>query len=400
MISSREASQIIFGNQPPLIVKEVLLEESMNCVTSEDIISPESSPSYTNSAMDGFAVKWSDVEPASNGKKVELAVNGESRAGFPFNGEYSKYSAIRISTGAMVPEGTDTVIPVELCAEMNGSVIIKSAKYKGQHIRFSGEEFHKGDLLLEKGKLICPGGMALLASVGIHSVPVYLPPDAAVFVTGSEIVHHENPCEIYQVRDSNSIMLRAALKNSGVKNVSQSLIKDSLDETISALQNVAETRQLVIFSGGVSVGLHDYVKEAAEHTGFKPKFWKVKQKPGKPFYFAKKGNQLLFGLPGNPVSAFMSYIHYIHPLIIKMRGLDFSHTKIRGELSEKVENKGDRTKFIRIKVDKQNGSIPLVSKLKLQGSHMLTSIALADGYLIVKKNTTLKNKSIVEVNIF
>ena len=330
MISVNEALKILHENIPIPETKILSLEDACNRCLSEDIKAPESSPRYTNSAMDGFALKWSDCATVSKQFPTKLQIIGESQAGIPFEGEVIPGTAIRISTGAMLPTGADTVVRVEDTENSGDQVTIFSVRASGQDVRHEGEEFKVGDLLFRKGDTLGSRELALLAAVGVSKVLVFTKPSVSLLVTGTELAPPDVvDIEPHQIRDSNSIMLASAVREAGANLRSTSHVKDSLKQTINAVKLAAESGDSIILcSGGVSVGRHDHVKDAALAAGFKELFWKIRQKPGKPLFVCRRKDTLLFGLPGNPVSAFMCFIKYVRPVLAELQGVESIHHSI------------------------------------------------------------------------
>ena len=387
MISIEAALKIIKDNIPEPTVQEYSLGEAIGRILAEDIHAPEASPRFTNSAMDGYAVRWQDVHHPDSGSPVALRIVGESRAGIPYRGVVQEGEAIRISTGAMVAEGCDTVVRVEDTREEDNFVHITAVRKQGQDIRYQGEEFAGGEQLLTRRTRISAPQVSLLASVGRKTVKAYRPCEVAVIVTGSELVADGEKIEPYQIRDSNMIMLQAAIEESGVNVATCLRVPDEEDATTEMIGRIQA--DIIICTGGVSVGRHDHVKTAAQENGYEQLFWKIKQKPGKPLYLAKKENTLLFGLPGNPVSAFMCFAHYARPVITAMNGLPFGWPTVSGEAGEEIVNKGQRTNMVRVQLTwRHNGGYCITHPLK-QGSHMLTSLSEADGYIILEPGHTL-----------
>ncbi|GAB4337153.1 MAG: molybdopterin molybdotransferase MoeA [Desulfobulbaceae bacterium] len=388
MISIEEALQIIRNNMPVPATCEYALDEAVDRILAEDVFAPEGSPRFTNSAMDGYAVRWEDVRNAAPETPVLLRVIGESRAGDPFQGAVGKGEAVRISTGAMVAVGTDTVIRVEDTREEGGGVRIFAVRSRGQDVRHEGEEFHKGDLLLKAGTRISAPQVALLAGVGIARVRAYRPCRVTVLATGSELVGTGDAIAPHQIRDSNMIMLRAAVREAGGEICSFQRLGDEAQATREAIGSA--DADIVLCTGGVSVGRHDHVKGAAEDMGYVPLFWRIRQKPGKPLYLAKKGRTLLFGLPGNPVSAFMCFAHYVRPVIAAINGLPFGWPTVSGEAGEEIANHGKRTNMIRVRLTWRPGGGFLITHSAKQGSHMLTSLTRADGYIILEPGAAVR----------
>lgn len=390
MISMEEALSIIQANIPHPKIQERSLEDAFSKYLAEDIRAPEPSPRYTNSAMDGFAVRWEDIQEATHKVPVALKIVGESRAGVPFSGQVQPGEAIRINTGAMLAKGCDTVIRVEDTEEADGDTVkILTTKRHGQDVRHRGEEFGADDLLLSRGTRIAAPQAALLAAVGVERLKVFAPPRIALAVTGSELAAPGEAIADHQIRDSNMVMLKAAVQAAGATLISVIRVGDDLRATVEAIGQAAKTADIILCTGGVSVGRHDNVKEAAEANGFAPLFWRILQKPGKPLYFARKGETLLFGLPGNPVSAFMCFTHYIRPLLGALAGRPFGWPTISATATADVTNAGKRTAMVRVRLSKDDDGVHRIHEVEQQGSHMLTSLCFADGYIILEPQQTL-----------
>jgi molybdopterin molybdotransferase len=403
MISIQEALQILEGNLPEPRIDTVDLSEAHGRYLAESITAPEPSPRYTNSAMDGYAVCWSDVMDASQESPVMLKVMGESRAGQPFDREVNRDEAVHISTGAMLPDGADTVVRVEDTRKPDDATVeILAVRCQGQDVRYEGEEFNCGDELLCVGSKLSARQLALLSTVGHYQVKVFSAPRVSILITGSELASSaDKEIKPFQIRDSNSIMLKSVLQEAGATVHSCSNVEDELQATINAIDNgVSQGVDFILCSGGISVGDHDHVKEAAETVGFKELFWRIRQKPGKPLFAAQKDNTYLFGVPGNPVSAFMCFTHYIRPLIFTMLGQEMSWKSITAMAGGEIANNGKRTNFIRVKIDQQEGQLPRIIDIKKQGSHMLSSIVNADGYIIVAPGATVNPGEVINVFLF
>ena len=388
MISVEEALQIIKDNIPAPTARDCSLEDAIGRYLAEDVLAPEPSPRYTNSAMDGYGVRWEDVCDAAPNSPAVLTIVGESQAGVPFTGSVRQGVAIRISTGAMLATGCDTVVRVEDTEERSDIVSILAVKKKGQDVRFLGEEFQKGDLLLHKRTKISAPQAALLTSVGITRMRVYTPCRVAVLVTGSELVTAGESIAAHQIRDSNMIMLQTAIQETGGALADCLRISDDEQATQEAIGGTEA--DIILCTGGVSVGKHDHVKDAAEANGFCPLFWRIRQKPGKPLYFARKGATLLFGLPGNPVSAFMCFAHYVRPVITALNGLPFGWPTVSGEVAADITNQEKRTNMIRVQLTWRPHGGYCITHAEKQGSHMLTSLSEADGYIILGPGQALK----------
>lgn len=400
MISITEATEIIRGNQIPAIATSTDLSNAQGRVLAKEILSPEPLPRFTNSAMDGFAIGWSDIEQAEQGPSITFTVIGESRAGAPFGSEVGPGEAVRINTGAMMPDGADRIVAVEDVTEEAGSISIASSLEHRQYIRFEGEEVMPGDVLLGQGNMITPPALGFLTSAGVESVTIYEKPEVAVLVTGNELVDSGEDIQPWQIRDSNRVMLSTSVLLAGGEVTFAGRCGDSFEETRNSIRKASEAARIILVSGGVSVGPHDLVKEAAEEEGFKRLFWKVRQKPGKPLFFSRREDTLLFGLPGNPVSAIICYIYYIDPLLRELTGREYKWRMVAGNAGERIENSGDRTLFIRTQHSRNEGGSLTVKPLKKQGSHMLSSMTMADGFLLLESGEAVEIGEEVAIHLF
>ncbi len=394
-LSISEALAIIRANIPRASINECSLEAGIGQYLAADVVAPEPSPRYTSSAMDGYGVRWQDVLAATPEAPVALKIVGESQAGAQFNGVVGEKEAIRISTGAVLASGCDSVVRVEDTVEEGDQVFIKTIKAQGQDVRYLGEEFSTGEVLLHRGIRLTAAGAALLTSVGVARVSVFQPCEVALLITGSELVAVGEDIAEDQIRDSNMIMLKAAIEDAGGKVVHCIRVSDDEDVTQKA---IAKTRaDIILCSGGISVGRHDHVKKAALDSGYIPLFWRIWQKPGKPLYFARKDEKLLFGLPGNPVSAFMCFIHYVRPLISSLNGLPFGWPMVSAEALEHMKNNGKRPNMMRVKLQWRTNSGHCIRHAAKQGSHMLTSLTHADGYIILEPGQEIQAGERIDV---
>jgi len=400
MISIDEAKNIIQEHQPgPRIVRRSL-EESLGLFLAEDLFAPEPLPRFDNSAMDGYAVAL----PAGGNRRVPmtLPVVGESKAGVPYPGVMNPGTTIKISTGAIVPEGADLVVPVEYTDSTDDEVTLLDLGSNGEHIRKRGEEIREGDILMPAQTQLTPPVLAWSAAFGIAEILVFEPPKVAVLTTGHELIDYTAEPEPGQIRNSNQVYLEQLLLSMGVEKVMSVKVPDSFDETVSAIRDAAELADIILISGGVSVGPHDHVKAAAEELGFERHFWKVLQKPGKPLYFASKDDTLLFGLPGNPVSTAMSTLVYVYPVLQKMLGaLESDLPNLKMKLSESLTGlMSDRARFLLVQIREENGASRLTQHPN-QRSHMLSGVTESDGFVIVPPETdNLSEGSEVLVHLF
>ncbi len=395
MLTHKEALQKILSQAQPLAPKRVLLRESLGLVLSEDIVAPEPFPSFNNSAVDGYAV--SGISQKVNQKQIKFKVTGEIRAGECFKGSLKSGHAVRIFTGAPVPNRTQAVAMQEYVERANGHVSLLKELAPHENIRFCGEDVRIGKTLLKKNSAITPSHLALLAALGCHKILVTPVPKVSILATGSELIKIGEPLRPGKIRDSNTILLEALVKQAGgiplcLPNVGDSPAK------IRFLIREGLKQDVLLISGGVSVGKYDFVKEILREEGVKEIFWKVDIKPGKPLFFGKKNRTLVFGLPGNPVSVFVTFEEFAKPALLKLMGKkNFDGQMVQGSLAKPFMN-GPRFHFVRVQCVQKRGGFA-ITPLKGQGSHMVGSLASANALLRVKANASLKKNTMVSVKL-
>lgn len=377
LISVDEALSKILDPISPVGQSETLnIEGALGRVLSEDISSEINVPGYDNSAMDGYAVRSEDCTEEG----VTLKISQRIAAG-QVGKQLEAGTAARIFTGAPVPPDADAVVMQELC-EKNGENITVNTRVKaGSHIRCAGEDIAIDSVVLEAGHQLRPQELGLIASIGFMNITVKRKLKVATFFTGDELVEPGNKLGDGQIYNSNKYTIKGLLKSTGCEIVDLGIVPDTLEATTEVLKNAAESADLVITSGGVSVGEEDYVRIALEKLG-ELKMWRIAMKPGKPVAYGKVGNAIFMGLPGNPVSVFVTFLLFARPLINKMQGAKNylnAFTTARAGFDWPA---GKRQEYLRVRLEQDD--IGAVAKLfPHQGSGVLSSACWADGLVEV-----------------
>ena len=399
MLELEAALQKILAALPPPASELVGLRDAAGRVLAENISSPIDLPPFNNSAMDGYAVRAADVAGATATAPVRLRVAAKIPAGADFRGEVAAGECARLFTGSLLPRGADAVVMQEdtraEAARPDDIFIVDSAK-PGENIRRAGDDVRRGGTVAERGDALTPGRIALLAAVGVGEVSVGRRPVVGLLATGSELreVLDASGLAPGQIFESNRAALAPLITRVGGVPKIFPLVPDSLAATQSALADAFAVCDVVVTSGGVSVGEMDFVKAAFEQSGGALEFWKVAVRPGKPFVFGRRGEKFLFGLPGNPVSAFVTFLLLVRPALLRWQGARetalVAHPSV---LAEPLINRGDRRHFVRVRSD----AAGKVFSAGQQAAHALTSLAAANGLVDVPPATTLPAGSSVSV---
>ena len=378
LLSVDDARAKVLEAVAPLGTIDLKIGDAPGFVVADDVTAPHALPRFDNSAMDGYAVLAADVAEASSRTPVILDLVGEVRAGFPGDVRLTPGTAARIMTGAEIPEGADAVVPVEETTEEGDKVRIEGAAFPGRHVRPAGDDFEAGRLLVPRGTELGPGEVALLSSIGASPITVHRRPRVAILVTGDELLDPEEEPGPGQIRDSNSIALRALAEESGAEVVVQERVPDDRGATLAAFSRAAEEADLVVSSGGVAVGRYDFVKEVIEELG-RIDMWRVAMQPGKPVVLGSIGDTPFLGLPGNPVSIHVSFEQFVRPALRKMRGAkELLRPTLRGTLTDTVTKKRGRLHFVRVRLRAtENGWS--ATPTGPQGSHIQSSLVGCHG---------------------
>ena len=373
MISVEEARQIIDNHIWRKGSESMDVSQASDRILAENVIARIPSPRFDNSAMDGFALRANDIIGASKNNPILLKNMGTSSAGQPFEQTLEVGSCVQCMTGAKIPTGADTVVMVEDTSGFNNDehVSIYSESVEGKHIRRMGEEIKMADILINKGTNVTTSEIGICASFGYAEIVVAKKPKIAIFSTGNELVEPGNELKEGQIYNSNLPVFADLVKKAGGDVSMKGVIEDKKSSLRSFLDEALCNCDLIISSGGVSMGRYDYVRDVMMDLGVKEHFWKVAQKPGKPFFFGTKGNKLVFGLPGNPVSSYIGFIEWVWPVIREMMG-DRKRPPIIGTLTESFKREKTKYRYLFGKAWIEDRKIFCKPSSKL-GSHMLTS---------------------------
>ena len=385
MISPREAVRLIERHCPsPLGVTVVSITDALDHVLAEDVRSPIALPAFDNSAMDGYALRSGDTTKASAAHPVELRIMTTVFAGDTKRRAIGGGEACRIMTGAPLPDGANTVIAKEQALVAGTTLTVKESVPALRHVRRRGEEVKRGATILKSGQLIHPGVIGCLATVGKGRVKVFRKPSVAVIATGDETVAPGKKLAHGQIYDSNSHMVAAMLRQAGIEPSRVRRVKDHATALSNSVGAALKNSDVLIVIGGVSVGERDYLRSVLERHRVREVFWRVKQKPGKPLFFGVRGKRLVFGLPGNPASAFTCFYIYVYAALMRMAGVRTPGlSKRRLAVGDGIVADPIKWLFLKGKTDPAvDGVVPLAK----QGSHMLTSLAEADSLIVVPPN--------------
>jgi molybdopterin molybdotransferase len=383
MLSVEEALERILAEIRPLNVVQVPLPEAYGLVLAEDVIAQEEIPPFANSAMDGFALLSKDSYPR-DGKPPRLRVTGGVAAGYVADHAVEEGTAMRVMTGAPIPPGADTVIQVELTRydgpESTWVEILEEVP-PGNNIRPAGEDMHRGQKVLAYGSEIGPWEIGILATLGWATVPVVRRPRVAILGTGDEVIEVDEPLRPGKIRNSNSYLLEAAVRKAGAEPHRLGVARDTT-ESLREKFTEAVTSDLILTSGGVSVGDFDLVKNIMQEQG-QINFWRINMRPGKPVAFGHIGGVPLLGLPGNPVSSAVTFELFGRPVIRKMMG----HTRLLKPqidvvVEDGVSDRAIRRHYVRAYVEWRDGRF-IAHTTGNQGSHILTSLLNANALVIV-----------------
>jgi molybdopterin molybdotransferase len=391
VIRWRDALESILENVGTAAAAKMAVGEALGLVAAEDVCSQEALPPFDNSAMDGFAVRSGDCAAASAGSPILLRVLEDLPAGCTAAQSLAAGTAIRIMTGAPLPQGCDAVVPVEdtRCPEDQGGFVevIKPPRQRA-HIRFAGEDINVGQTAISRGRLINAAHIGLLAALGVPYISVLQPVRVAILTTGNELVDAPEIPSPGKIRDANIHSITALVRSWGALPMGFPRIGDSHQAVVSALERAAAECDLLLTTGGVSVGDYDFVKDALNSLGARQHFWRIAQKPGGPFGFWTLSGKPFFGIPGNPVSAIVMAQLYLKPAIQRMKGKQGPDTAcVRAKLEGGFRKSGPDGKrhFLRVCAEEHEGG--WTARLAgPQGSAQLTSMCAANALAMIPED--------------
>jgi molybdopterin molybdotransferase len=397
MITEIEALERILSRQVPGQIVKIPVRDALGRFLARDVFASIPNPRFHASSMDGYAVR---VDEAGVGSV--LKVSGEQPAGLDRALILERGCAIRIFTGAPIPAGADAVIMQEDVSLMNEGgkkqILCNDSVQIGENIRRAGADLCVGQRILNRGQRLTPARLGLLASQGLYEVETYADVAVAVLTTGDELASAGARLEPGQIYDSNGMLLAALLSEMGIQKVSCFHCGDSLTETLSVLTDLAQRFDVILIAGGVSVGDHDQVKPALAAMGLSPDLWRVKVKPGKPFLFAQRDQPAplrVFGLPGNPVSAFVTFHVFVRPALLKQMGAgdaDLAPPESLAVMESDVSNPGDRPHYLRGRI--ANGKF---SPSGLQQSHAILGLSQSNALFRMEPDSECKTGETVQV---
>ncbi len=369
MISVSEARTIIQQHIVTLPPVARMLPDALGYTIAADVFATVDIPAYPQSSMDGYAFSYTDWQ-----QNKSLQISGEMAAGTKESMPLSSNTAVRIFTGAPVPPGADTVVMQEKVVAEKGILSIQDDQLQqGSNIRLKGSEIKAGELALPSGTVLTPAAIGFLAGIGITDVTVYPAPVVTIIITGNELQTPGQPLLYGQVYDANSFALAAVLQQYDVQQIEVVSVPDVIEALNEVLSQALQKSDLILLTGGVSVGDYDFVTHSAEHCGITTQFHKLKQRPGKPLFFGTKGRQMIFGLPGNPSSVLTCFYMYVLPVIMGMKKTGNGLIQQQVPLSQSYHKTTQLTHFLKGRYDGQTAA-----PLGAQESYRMRSFASAN----------------------
>lgn len=399
MLSVKEAQEKVINSKVTIKPKKATILESLHYVLAEELVSKDFIPAFDNSSVDGYAVKAIDILGAEKNYPVKLKLFKEDiPAGKSSSFSLEPGMCIQIMTGAPIPQGCDCVVMKEDALKEGKDVLVFRECRQGENIRYKGEDVSQGDIVLKKGSKIYPADIGLMASVGISEITINTPPLVGVISTGDELIDVGQNLAFGKVRDSNSYSLAAQIIESGAQYKRYGIVPDDKPSIKKKIMEGLQQCDILILTGGVSVGDYDFVKEILDDIGAEFVFWRVNQMPGKPLAFLTYKDRFIFGLPGNPVSVMICFEMYVRPLIKKFMGdKNLFRDKIQARALEDYDHIEGRTDFVRVYLENTEDGI-YFKHTGMQGSGILTSMSVADGIAVFPEDRgKIEKDSIIDV---
>jgi len=401
LTSLTTAQQIVLDATSVLGCEKIGLLDALGRVLGEDIIAPRSNPPWDNSAMDGFAVRWADIKQEHAIARIpELKVVEDVAAGAVATKSVGPGEAIRIMTGAPMPAGADTVVRIEYTEPSESTVRIMLSEYgQGANIRPKGDDVQAGDCIIAKGTPLRSGEIGMLAILAKSFVLVYQRPRVGILSTGDELADLDESFDENKIVNSNSYGIAAGVQEAGGIPILLGIAKDNPDSLKDKIRQ-GLTCDILVLSGGVSMGDYDFTKPVFAELGADMNFWKLAIRPGQPVAFGKIQGKLAFGLPGNPVSSMVTFDQLVRPAMLKMGGnATWERPMVKAIFQESFSKQPDRRHFLRGVLTYENGGL-VVRTTGKQGSGILTSMVKANGFIDVPEEVeTLKPGDVVNVQL-
>ena len=369
-----EARAKLLATIQPLAPVNIPVAEALGLILAEDVTAAHDVPAFANSAMDGFAVRAGQA-----GQRLRIA--GESRAGAPFAGTVVDGEAVRISTGAALPAGADGVLPLELATEDGDAVVLNEAVEPGRNVRNAGDDLTEGATVLTQGLRVGPAELGVAIGAGRMHLLAAPRPRVAIVTTGDELVEAGTRLRPGQIHDSNGPTLAALAARAGAEVIGRGHATDDPEATRTVISEALDLADVLILSGGVSVGPHDHVKPVLAQLGVREILWRVALRPGKPTWMGELDGKLVFGLPGNPVSAYVTFLLFARPALNALQGADATVPRTTAPIAVAIPRHPDRDECVRVR-RRPDGAVEPTGP---QGSHVLSSLLGADALAIVPR---------------
>jgi molybdopterin molybdotransferase len=375
LITIKQAREIVLGTVRPLQQEVVAIADALGRVLAQDVVARGDVPPFPSSAMDGYAIKAGSASRS-------LTLVGESRAGSPADAVVTEGETIRVSTGAALPEGAEAVIRQEDVEEGRGTIRITAETAPGANIRWPGEDLRAGETVLRAGTRLGTAELGAAVAAGAADLLVSRVPCVAILSTGDELRAPGEPLRPGEIHNSNAPMLMALTVRSGATALTPERLPDDRSQTEAGLERALAGADVVVVSGGVSVGPHDHVRPALQALGVNERFWGVALQPGKPTWFGDRDGKLVFGLPGNPVSTVVTFTLFVRPALAALQGSRDQGRRGEARLGVAVKRNPTREQAVRVRLDDRDSST-IATPNGPQGSHLVTSLLGADALAFI-----------------